>query len=591
MEKIKLVIWDLDDTFWKGTLSEGEVQPIKKNIELIKILSERGIINSISSKNDFNSAKQKLEEYGIWDYFVFPSIEWTPKGQNISNIIDKCQLRAVNVLFIDDNPTNLREAEHYNSGINTLTPDNIVSLLELDSLKGKNDKDLSRLKQYKILEVKDKSRRGFSNNHDFLLESNITISIDANTQPYVDRISELVERTNQLNFTKVRHSTAEIETILNNPEYECRIIHVRDKYGDYGICGFYALKKKENALVHFVFSCRAMNLGIEQYVYLKLGLPNIKVVPQVASDLHQYSRVDWIVEDDSTLQFQKSELSLGGKKKIKILFLGGCDLEQLCHYISDDLFEVITDFNYPSEKFFPVHREHTVYLKEYENLDLKSKSNIYSLPFADENFFDMKFFKEDYDILVYSVLMNYTHEIYQHKTLGYKIAYGGYMDKQSLMSYLQLDSGSRKKFASEYEFIGLQTPSDFRRDIEWLIQKVKKPIYFLNGAEMNSISLNEPYAYERHKEMNKALEEVVALYPERCKIIDVRKYAKRLPDFKDTIRHYQRPVYMSLAEALMSNICEYSVRIPLRKKILDIYELLINRFKRVFRKIKKLIYV
>ena len=24
-EKIKLIVWDLDDTFWSGTLSEGDV--------------------------------------------------------------------------------------------------------------------------------------------------------------------------------------------------------------------------------------------------------------------------------------------------------------------------------------------------------------------------------------------------------------------------------------------------------------------------------------------------------------------------------------------------------------------------------------
>ena len=57
MEKIKLVIWDLDETFWEGTLSEEGVKPIKDNIELIKELSERGIINSIVSKNNFDDVK------------------------------------------------------------------------------------------------------------------------------------------------------------------------------------------------------------------------------------------------------------------------------------------------------------------------------------------------------------------------------------------------------------------------------------------------------------------------------------------------------------------------------------------------------
>ena len=33
INSIKLVIWDLDDTFWKGTLSEGEIVPIPENIQ------------------------------------------------------------------------------------------------------------------------------------------------------------------------------------------------------------------------------------------------------------------------------------------------------------------------------------------------------------------------------------------------------------------------------------------------------------------------------------------------------------------------------------------------------------------------------
>ena len=35
MNKIKLVIWDLDETFWKGTLSEEGIEVIEKNILII----------------------------------------------------------------------------------------------------------------------------------------------------------------------------------------------------------------------------------------------------------------------------------------------------------------------------------------------------------------------------------------------------------------------------------------------------------------------------------------------------------------------------------------------------------------------------
>ena len=42
-DKLKLVIWDLDETFWKGTFSEGDVTIPNKNRELIKDLTDMSI--------------------------------------------------------------------------------------------------------------------------------------------------------------------------------------------------------------------------------------------------------------------------------------------------------------------------------------------------------------------------------------------------------------------------------------------------------------------------------------------------------------------------------------------------------------------
>ena len=120
---VKCIIWDLDDTLWSGTLAEGEDVVSKKwLLEKIKQLDGVGIINSICSKNDYLKAKAKLVQLGIWDFFVFPIIDFVPKGQNVKNIIDCLQLRPENCLFVDDNDANLREAEFYSSSLRTLNP-------------------------------------------------------------------------------------------------------------------------------------------------------------------------------------------------------------------------------------------------------------------------------------------------------------------------------------------------------------------------------------------------------------------------------------------------------------------------------------
>ena len=113
ISKIKLIIWDLDETFWEGTLSEGGLTACN-NIELVKRLSYDGIINSVCSKNDYPKAEKALIDLGINDFFVFKSIDWTPKGPRIKQLIKDMGLRPTNVLFIDDNIVNLNEAIHYN---------------------------------------------------------------------------------------------------------------------------------------------------------------------------------------------------------------------------------------------------------------------------------------------------------------------------------------------------------------------------------------------------------------------------------------------------------------------------------------------
>jgi len=60
--KVKLIVRDLDDTFWNGTLAEGGIKPIDRNLGIVKTLTSRGIIRSICSKNDADQARARLTE-------------------------------------------------------------------------------------------------------------------------------------------------------------------------------------------------------------------------------------------------------------------------------------------------------------------------------------------------------------------------------------------------------------------------------------------------------------------------------------------------------------------------------------------------
>ena len=131
--KAKLVIWDLDETFWDGTLTEGGIKFKPENLKLVQELVTKGIMNSICSKNSMLDARNQFITNGylkFWQLFVFPSIDWTPKGQRVKNIISSMNLREENVIMIYDNESNINEIKYYCPNIMSAMPEQISKIAE-----------------------------------------------------------------------------------------------------------------------------------------------------------------------------------------------------------------------------------------------------------------------------------------------------------------------------------------------------------------------------------------------------------------------------------------------------------------------------
>jgi FkbH-like protein len=302
---VKLVIWDLDETFWSGTLSEEGIHPVEAHVQMIRTLVDRGIMCSICSKNDFAQAQAAVEALGIWDLFVFPHIAWSPKGQAIAQMIDEMGLRDENVLFLDDNHLNLEEATFFSPRLMVVdaSKGGLTGLLDLPQLKGKDDRGHSRLAQYKVMEQKKDERENSGlSNAEFLRQSQIKIKIITDVENHMDRVLEILNRTNQLNFTKVRANSeterAALEELLAVSGMHAGLVHVQDRYGDYGVVGFFCVRTKFSgtAVHHFAFSCRTLNMGVEQWVWQHLNRPDFDVVGPVASKLTDHGEIDWITE-------------------------------------------------------------------------------------------------------------------------------------------------------------------------------------------------------------------------------------------------------------------------------------------------------
>ena len=154
-------------------------------------------------------------------------------------------LRPVNTLFLDDNPSNLGEAKHFMPDIQTGGPEVIPDLIKQSGCMEKKDPTHKRLRQYKILEEKDLASKSYASNEAFLYDSDIQVVIHEDCLNQIQRIHELLLRSNQLNYTKKRIGIEELELILKDPEYNCGYVTAKDRFGDYGIIGFFARRKVE----------------------------------------------------------------------------------------------------------------------------------------------------------------------------------------------------------------------------------------------------------------------------------------------------------------------------------------------------------
>ena len=331
---VKLVIWDLDETLWKGTLSEEGIEPVQAYNDMVRTLVDRGIMCAICSKNDFSKAKEAVENLGIWDLFVFPHIAWLPKGQAIQKMIANMGLRDENVLFLDDNHLNLEEAQFFNKKLmvfNSNSP--LEGVLELPELEGKGDDTHTRLKQYKVMEQKqsEQTETGLTN-VEFLRQSNIKIRVIIDIENHMDRVLEILNRTNQLNFTKVRANTleerADLDTLLATPGVHAGLVEVQDRYGEYGVVGFFCVRTRYSGTIvhHLAFSCRTLNMGIEQWVWNYLDRPEVQTSGAIAGNLSEPENVDWITEVTS---FEEGAAEMENRR---LCLVGGCDLQQVSFY-------------------------------------------------------------------------------------------------------------------------------------------------------------------------------------------------------------------------------------------------------------------
>lgn len=272
--QVKCVVWDLDNTMWKGVLVENDDVKLRPGIkELLAALDERGILLSIASKNDHDLAWKRLEELGIAEYFLAPQINWQPKSESVKTVAKKLNIGIDSLAFVDDNPFELTEV---GTSIPEVTCINVEDIQELSGPRFQGSKTAdakNRRRYYQEAIVREEKQVEFGDDYlQFLKHCDIQLEIHPYREADFDRVAELIQRTNQLNFSGSKYDRERLREILNDPGIEKLILYCSDRFGAYGLVGFGMAKQQPDAIEvrDLMLSCRVQGKFIEQAFFAHL---------------------------------------------------------------------------------------------------------------------------------------------------------------------------------------------------------------------------------------------------------------------------------------------------------------------------------
>lgn len=595
---IKLIIWDLDETLWRGTISEEEVILKSGYEDFLKNTLDMGIVHSICSKNEFEIANRELEKLGIWDLFVFPSINWEAKGGRIKQMIADMGLRAVNVLFVDDNPQNLNEAKYFCPEINIALPNELEKAFAFAKAAEKKDLNHQRLKQYKLLQQKHEEKSAYDSNEEFLLSCNIRVEILYDCVDKSERLHELLIRSNQLNFTKIRPSKEEFDRLLNDESVRCGYVRVKDRFGDYGIVGFFALKN--NNLIHYTFSCRTLGMRVEQYVYMQLCCPELVVVGDVVAALNNTEMPRWINQDTGDKVGEESSNIEQG-----LLLKGPCDMQQIFAFIRESD-SVVGEFSYANAQgvLTEGHNHTAQIVSSWEATEAEKETIFRECPWLDKDCFSTGILDEKYDFVVISMLTDGNLGVYRNKKNNICISLcesyydltdpnnrEKYINKEIFTSGINFTEEILCSFAENYEYVDNSSAEVTIENLNKIRSKLnaKTKLVLLLGSEREFKGNGEPSYKGRHL-VHKLMNEKISYWASTVDgviLIKIDDFLRSQNDFLDTINHFVKRVYFELALKIMEIVDSSNNRCKQVKKSTLMYQTMLQRLRILKRKIAK----
>lgn len=267
-QKIKCLVWDLDNTLWNGTLLEDtnvSLNPVA--VELIKTLDARGILQSVASKNEPGPALDKLESFGLLEYFIYPQINWDPKSESLRKIASNINIGLDTIAFVDDQPFEREEVRFTHPDVLTIDAADIEEIAGMDVMNPRfiTDDSRQRRQMYQSDIRRKEVEEEFDGSQDMFLKTlDMELTIHEARIEDLKRAEELTQRTNQLNTTAYTYDYDELAFFCKSPDHLLLVAGLTDKFGTYGKIGLVLADTKPEVwtIKLFLMSCRVMSRGV-----------------------------------------------------------------------------------------------------------------------------------------------------------------------------------------------------------------------------------------------------------------------------------------------------------------------------------------
>jgi len=297
----KGLITDLDDTLWSGLLGEVGIEGVSWTLErgaqvhgiyqqLLNGFASGGTLLAIASKNDATLVNEALEQLDlvIDKENLYPiEVSWRAKSEAVRKILDRWNIGASDVVFIDDSPMELAEVKRAFPEIECVLFNaadygySYELFFKLQDLFGKlqiSAEDRLRLPSIKRQELLRDEREQAKSEDEFLEELGAALTVRFSKNFAESRPLELVNKTNQFNLNGVRFDSASWKQLSKDPRRYLVLVDYKDKFGPLGVIAVATGIRSGGTLNidSWVMSCRAFSRRIE-YATVNAIFSNLSV--------------------------------------------------------------------------------------------------------------------------------------------------------------------------------------------------------------------------------------------------------------------------------------------------------------------------